>query len=109
MRCLKKHINVRGNMEYNVLNENTSRAIIAFDDNDLMVLVDKLKRKAYILVPLTKNHTFERFDDCVFVDGERIACDMYWPDWGCQVLEYQGTAPKSITGAVVKIISKLIP
>lgn len=90
MSYLKDLIFARYNDMYNVLVENEEKAIVCFDGNDVSLLVDKSDGKISILVPLTKNHSFDFGKDWVKVDGEYIHSDMYWREDGCQVIEYQG-------------------
>nr|DAL20975.1 MAG TPA_asm: RNA binding protein [Caudoviricetes sp.] len=95
MSCssIKNYLFERYNEDYNVLSENENRVIITFDDTDLSVLVNKKENKLFVLVPLTKMHSFEYYPDWILVDGERINSTLFWKECGCQVIEYQGDAP----------------
>lgn len=103
MNCLKNLIYERYNEDFNVLSENQNRAIIVFDNCDLTVVVEKIVKKLLILVPFSKAHTFEYHADWLLVDGERINSDMFWLEFGSQVIEYQGDAPMAITDIMDKI------
>ena len=103
MSCLKDLIYERYNEYFNVLSDNKKRAIITFDSNDLSIVVDKVAKKMLIQVPLTKKHSFEYHEDWLLVDGERVESDMYWVEFGCQIIEYQGNAPKAIADIMGKI------
>ena len=65
MSCskIKNYLYERFNEDFNVLSENENRVIITFDDNDLSLLVNKMENKLFILVPLTKMHSFEHHPD----------------------------------------------
>lgn len=103
MSCLKEIIYERYNEYFNVLSDNKKRAILTFDGNDLSVVVDKVEKKILIQVPLTKAHGFEYHGDWLLVDGERIESDMYWVEFGCQIIEYQGDASKVIASIMGEI------
>lgn len=68
MSCssIKNYLFERYNEDYNVLSENENRVIITFDDSDLSVLVNKKENKMFILVPLTKMHSFEFHPNWLF-------------------------------------------
>lgn len=103
MSCLKDLIYERYNEDFNVLSENGNRAIVVFDNSDLSVVVDKLKTKVLILIPLSCIHSFEYHQDWLLVDGERIDSNMFWQEYGSQIIEYQGDAPIAISCIVDKI------
>ena len=108
MSCskIKNYLYERFNEDFNVLSENENRVIITFDDNDLSVLVNKMKNKLFILVPLTKMHSFEYHSDWISIDGERINSNLFWKECGNQVIEYQCDAPISINQDTIERIIK---
>ena len=108
MSCskIKNYLYERFNEDFNVISENENRVIITFDDNDLSVLVNKMKNKLFILVPLTKMHSFEYHSDWISIDGERINSNLFWKECGNQVIEYQGDSHISIKQDTIDIIVK---
>lgn len=108
MSCsnIKNYLYERYNEDYNVLSENENRVIITFDDSDLSVLVNKKENKLFVLVPLTKIHSFEYHPDLVLVDGERINSTLFWKECGNQVIEYQGDTPIAIKQDTIERIVK---
>lgn len=111
MSCssIKNYLFERYNEDYNVLSESENRVIITFDDSDLSVLVNKNKNKMFILVPLTKMHSFEFHPNWLLVDGERINSNLFWQECGNQVIEYQGDAPMAIKeDSITRIIKDFI-
>ena len=103
MNCLKSLIYERFNEDFNVLSENQNRAIIVFDNSDISVVINKQEKQVLILVPLSKAHTFEYHADWLLVDGERIDSDVFWQEFGNQVIEFQGDAPIAISCIMDKI------
>lgn len=111
MSCskIKNYLYERYNEDYNVLSENENRVIITFDDTDLSVLVDKKENKLFVLVPLTKMHSFEYYPDWILVDGERINSNLFWKECGNQVIEFQGDSPMAIKQeAIARIVNDFI-
>lgn len=88
-------------MDENFLNvlyiEHTDKIGVLKDDKDKSVSVvlgtDKTlverKRdgKTYLLVPLTKNHTFVCKGNCIDVDGKRIKSEIFFRKDGTQWIE----------------------
>lgn len=88
-------------MDENFLNvlyiEHTDKIGVLKDDKDERVSVilgtdktlveRKTKGKMYLLVPLTKNHTFVCNGDSIEVDGERIKCGIFFRKDGAQWIE----------------------
>lgn len=109
MKELKEQIFERYNEDYNVLSENEKRAIVTFDYSDICVLVDKKERKAYFLVPLSKEHKFEYIGDCLIIDGKSMKSNMYWREYCNQVVEYQGDVPSPLEkGVIDKIYTDIL-
>lgn len=104
MKELKEHIFERCNEDYNVLSENEERCIITFDASDICVLVDKLEKKLYFLIPLTRKHTFCYNPDSLYIDGKLIKSDIYWVEFENQVVEYQGDVPNTLKKNVINEI-----
>lgn len=90
-------------MDENFLNvlyiEHTGKIGVLKDDNDERVsiiigtdktLVERKREgKTYLLVPLTKNHTFVCKDDSIDVDGEHIKSEIFFRKDGAQWIEMQ--------------------
>lgn len=108
MSCsiIKNYLFERYNEDYIVLSENENRVIITFDDSDLSVLVNKKENKMFILVQLTKMHSFEFHPNWLLVDRERINSNLFWQECGNQVIEYQGDAPIAIKQDTIERIVK---
>ena len=65
-----------------------------------------LANTGFILVPLTKMHSFEFHPNWLLVDEERINSNIFWQECGNQVIEYQGDAPISIKQDTIERIVK---
>ena len=88
-------------MDENFLNvlyiEHTDKIGVLKDDKDERVsiilgtdktLVERKREgKTYLLVPLTKNHTFVCKDNSTDVDGERFDSDIFFRKDACQWIE----------------------
>ena len=88
-------------MDENFLNvlyiEHTDKIGVLKDDKDERVsiiigtdktLVERKREgKTYLLVPLTKNHTFVCKDNSIDVDGERFDSDIFFRKDACQWIE----------------------
>ena len=88
-------------MDENFLNvlyiEHTDKIGVLKDDEDQRVsivrgtskaLVERKREgKTYLLVPLTKNHTFVCNDDSIDVDGEHIKSEIFFRKNGAQWIE----------------------
>lgn len=90
-------------MDKNFLNvlyiEHTDKIGVLKDDKDERVsiilgtdktLVERKREgKTYLLVPLTKNHTFVSKGDSIDVDGEKFDSDIFFRKDGCQWIQMQ--------------------
>lgn len=88
-------------MDENILNvlyiEHTDKIGVLKDDKDESVSVvlgtdktlveRKREGKTYLLVPLTKNHTFVCKGNSIDVDGERFDSDIFFRKDACQWIE----------------------
>lgn len=84
-------------MDENFLNvlyiEHTGKIGVLKDDKDERVSIDKTlverKRegKTYLLVPLTKSHTFVCKGNSIDVDGEHIKSEIFFRKDGAQWIE----------------------
>ena len=54
---------------------------------DKTLVERKQEGKTYLLVPLTKNHTFKCKGDSIIVDGKRFNSEMFFRKDACQWIE----------------------
>ena len=80
-------------MSYNekigVMSDNGSRTISRVLGTDLTLVLDKKAETTYLLVPLTRNHTFECNGDSIIVDGKEFGSDFYFRKDACQWIKIQ--------------------
>ena len=90
-------------MDENFLNvlyiEHTDKIGVLKDDKDERVsiilgtdktLVERKREgKTYLLVPLTKNHTFVCKDNSIDVDGKQLDSDIFFRKDACQWIQMQ--------------------
>ncbi len=80
-------------MEHNertgVLCDNGKEIVSQVIGTDLTIVYDKQEDKYYLLIPLTKNHSFECNDDSLKVDGKGFKSDNFFRKDGCQWVEIQ--------------------
>ena len=78
-------------MEHNekvgVLSANEREVVSQIIGTDLTLVYDKQDGKTYLLVPLTKNHTFKCWGNRIIVDGKRFDSEMFFRKDGCQWIE----------------------
>ena len=82
------------NEKFGVLSANSERMVTRVLGTDLTLVHDKREGKAYVLVPLTKNHTFKahvspKGKDAIEVDGKRFDSDIFFRKDGCQWIQMQ--------------------
>lgn len=81
-------------MEHNermgVLRDNDKEKVSQVIGTDLTIVLYKQDGKYFLLVPLTKNHSFECKGDCLKVDGKRFESDNFFRKDGCQWIEIKG-------------------
>lgn len=71
-----------------VLKNDSEEKVSIILGTDKTLVERKKEGKTYLLVPLTKNHTFVcRNGDSIEVDGETINSDMYFRKDGAQWIE----------------------
>ena len=78
---------IEHNEKIGVLSANERRVVSVILGTDLTLVLDKREGKTYLLVPLTKNHTFKCNGDSIDVDGEHFDSDMYFRKDGAQWIE----------------------
>ena len=70
-----------------VLSSNEREVVSQVIGTDLTLVYDKQECKTYLLVPLTKNHTFKCKGDSIIVDGKRFNSEMFFRKDGAQWIE----------------------
>ena len=83
---------IEHNEKFGVLSANSERMVTRVLGTDLTLVHDKREGKAYVLVPLTKNHTFKAHvspngKDSIEVDGKVIKSDNFFRKDACQWIE----------------------
>lgn len=75
---------IEHNEKIGVLSANERRVVSVIIGTDLTLVLDKKNGFTYLLIPLTKSHTFECKGDHIIVDGKTIESDYYFRKDGCQ-------------------------
>ena len=70
-----------------VLTSNEREVVSQVIGTDLTLVYDRQEGKTYLLVPLTKNHTFKCKGDSIIVDGKRFDSEMFFRKDGAQWIE----------------------
>ena len=70
-----------------VLKDDKDESVSIIIGTDKTLVERKREGKTYLLVPLTKNHTFACNDDSIDVDGERFDSDIFFRKDACQWIE----------------------
>lgn len=83
---------VENNGKIGVVSANGKEVVSHVLGTDLTLVFDKKEGKTYILVPLTKAHTFEfhiskNGSDTIIVDGKAIQSDNFFRKDACQWIE----------------------
>lgn len=86
-RKLRDVLYVKHNERTGVLRDNDKEKVSHVIGTDLTIVFDKQDGKHYLLVPLTKNHTFKCKDDYLNVDGKRFKSNNFFRKDGCQWVE----------------------
>lgn len=83
---------IEHNEKFGVLSADGGYVVTRVLGTDLTLVYDKREDKVYILIPLTKNHTFKAHvnlngEDSIEVDGKLIKSDNFFRKNGCQWIE----------------------
>lgn len=70
-----------------VLKDDKSERVSIILGTDKTIVERKREGKTYLLVPLTKNHTFVCKGNSIYVDGERFYTDIFFRKDACQWIE----------------------
>lgn len=87
MSDLMKALFVKHDGKIGVLSANDKEVVSQVIGTDLTLVYDKKEGKMYLLVPLTKNHTFICKGNSIDVDGERIKSDIFFRKDACQWIQ----------------------
>lgn len=78
---------IEHNDKFGVLSDNKDERVSIVLGTDKTLVERKQEGKTYLLVPLTKNHTFKCQGDSIIVDGKRFDSEMYFRKDGAQWIE----------------------
>ena len=67
-----------------VLSSDERKVVSQVIGTDLTLVYDKKEGNTYLLIPLTKNHTFKCDGDSLEVDGKLIESDYFFRKDACQ-------------------------
>ena len=70
-----------------VLSSDEHKVVSQVIGTDLTLVYDKKEGKTYLLIPLTKNHTFKCDSDSLKVDGKIIRSKVFFRKDACQWIE----------------------
>ena len=77
------------NEKVGVLCDDEDNTISIVLGTDLTLVLDKKDMAVYLLVPLTRNHKFERKGSHIIVDGKRFDSDIFFRKDACQWIQMQ--------------------
>ena len=77
------------NEKFGVLRDDKDKTISHVLGTDLTLVLDKKDMAVYLLVPLTRNHKFERKGSHIIVDGKRFDSDIFFRKDACQWIQMQ--------------------
>ena len=77
------------NDKFGVMSDNERETISHVLGTDLTLVLNKENMVVYLLVPLTKNHTFICKGNSIDVDGKRIKSEIFFRKDGCQWIQMQ--------------------
>ena len=75
---------VEHNEKIGVLSANEREVVSVILGTDLTLVYDKREGNTYLLIPLTRNHTFKCNGDSIVVDGKLLESDYYFRKDACQ-------------------------
>ena len=78
---------IEHNEKFGVLSANSERVVTRVLGTDLTLVYDKKEGNTYLLIPLTKNHTFKYNGDVLEVDGKIIPSKVFFRKDACQLVE----------------------
>lgn len=81
---LKDALYVEHNGRIGVLSSDENKVVSQVIGTDLTLVYDKKEGNTYLLIPLTKNHTFKYNGDVLEVDGKIIPSKVFFRKDACQ-------------------------
>lgn len=81
---LRESLYIEHNDRIGVLCDNDKEKVAQLLGTDLTIVHDKLENKHFLLVPLTRNHSFKCKDDTLLVDGKKYYSNFFFRKDGCQ-------------------------
>ena len=78
---------VEHNGKIGVLSADEYKVVSQVIGTDLTLVYDKKEGNTYLLIPLTRNHTFKCNDDVLEVDGKLIPSKVFFRKDACQWVE----------------------
>lgn len=78
---------IEHNDKLGVLSDNNDERVSIILGTDKTLVERKQEGKTYLLVPLTKNHTFKCKGDSIIVDGKRFDSEVFFRKDGAQWIE----------------------
>lgn len=89
---IKEVLYVAHNEKIGVLSDNEHNVVSHILGTDLTLVFDKKSGRTFVLVPLTKNHTFRPHlslngEDWIEVDGKAVHSDNFFKKDACQWIE----------------------
>lgn len=79
-----------------VLCNNEHEMVSQFIGTDLTMVHDRIEDRTYILIPLTKKHSFEYHRNWLKVDGKVVHSGYYSQKDGCQWVEVDSETMKEV-------------
>lgn len=79
-----------------VLCNNEHEMVSQFIGTDLTMVHDRIEDRTYILIPLTKKHSFEYHKNWLKVDGKVVHSGYYFQKDGCQWVEVDSETMKEV-------------
>lgn len=67
-----------------VLKDDKDERVSIILGTDKTLVERKREGKTYLLVPLTRNHSFKYEEDCIIVDGKKFKSNYYFQKDACQ-------------------------
>lgn len=75
------------NEKFGVLSSDERKVVSQIIGTDLTLVYDKKEGNTYLLIPLTRNHTFKCNGDVLEVDGKIISSKVFFRKDACQWVE----------------------
>ena len=86
---LKDALYVEHDCKIGVLSSDERKVVSQVIGTDLTLVYDKKDGDTYLLIPLTRNHTFKCNGDSLEVDGKLLESDYFFRKDACQWIQMQ--------------------